>query len=84
MAISIARELLCLDHVAVLEVCIYYNLLNLFNLSGKSKPPKVGKVVVVRSLGKNGTVLRADPFKEEVLVQAGNMKLKLELSDIET
>ncbi|GMN44264.1 hypothetical protein TIFTF001_013457 [Ficus carica] len=52
--------------------------------SGKSKPPEVGDTVFVLSLGKKGTVLKVDPIKEELLVQAGNMKLKLKLSDIET
>ena len=55
-----------------------------FYVSGKSKPPEVGDTVFVLSLGKKGTVLQVDPIKEELLVQAGNMKLKLKLSDIET
>ncbi|KAF3432709.1 hypothetical protein FNV43_RR23811 [Rhamnella rubrinervis] len=52
--------------------------------SGKTELPKVGDVVNVSSLGRKGTVLRVDPFKEEVLVQAGNMKLKVKLIDVET
>nr|XP_048326093.1 endonuclease MutS2 isoform X2 [Ziziphus jujuba var. spinosa] len=51
--------------------------------SGKSGLPKVGDVVHVSSLGKKGTVLKADPLKEEILVQAGLMKLKVRLIDVE-
>ena len=56
----------------------------MFHLSGKTKRPEVGDMVNVRSIGKKGTVLRVDPLKEELLVQAGNMKLKLKLVDVET
>lgn len=41
-------------------------------------------MVFVSSLGKKATVLRVEPSKEEILVQAGNMKLKLKLGDIKT
>ncbi|KAF4347435.1 hypothetical protein G4B88_029907 [Cannabis sativa] len=51
---------------------------------GKSKPPKVGDMVHILSLRKKGTVLKVDSFKEELLVQAGNLKLKLKLIDVET
>lgn len=54
------------------------------HLSGKSELPKVGDVVHVSSLGRKGTVLKADPLKEEILVQAGMMKVKLKLIDVET
>ncbi|XP_062119927.1 uncharacterized protein LOC133834355 [Humulus lupulus] len=50
---------------------------------GKSKPPKVGDMVHILSLGKKGTVLKVDTFKGELLVQAGNLKLKLKLIDVE-
>ncbi|KAL5568066.1 hypothetical protein UlMin_024641 [Ulmus minor] len=52
--------------------------------SGKSKLPKVGDTVHILSLRKNGTVLKVDLIKEELLVQAGNIKLKLKLTDIKT
>ncbi|KAK7385470.1 hypothetical protein VNO78_31191 [Psophocarpus tetragonolobus] len=51
--------------------------------SDKSKPPKVGDMVHVSSLGKKVTVLKVDSSKGEIVVQAGNMKLKLKLSDIQ-
>ncbi|KAF7816603.1 Endonuclease MutS2 [Senna tora] len=52
-------------------------------LSEKSKLPRVGDVVHVSSIGKKVTVLRVDSSKEEIVVQAGNMKLKLKLTDIQ-
>lgn len=52
--------------------------------SDKFELPKVGNMVFVSSLGKKATVLRVEPSKEEILVQAGNMKLKLKLGDIKT
>ncbi|XVF10219.1 hypothetical protein REPUB_Repub07fG0163800 [Reevesia pubescens] len=45
--------------------------------------PKVGDTVHVSSLGKRATVLRVDAYKEEIVVQAGNMKLKLKLLDLQ-
>ncbi|XP_043716792.1 endonuclease MutS2 isoform X2 [Telopea speciosissima] len=50
----------------------------------KIELPKVGAVVHVPSLCKNAMVLKVEPSKEEIIVQANNMKLKLRLSDIET
>ncbi|KAK6135144.1 hypothetical protein DH2020_031092 [Rehmannia glutinosa] len=50
----------------------------------KLKLPKVGETVNVPSLNKKATVLKLDPSKEEIVVQAGNLKLKLKLSDIVT
>ncbi|WCJ30325.1 Endonuclease MutS2 [Euphorbia peplus] len=44
--------------------------------------PKVGDMVPVSSLGRKATVLEVDPSKELIVVQAGNMKLKLKLTDI--
>ncbi|XP_022762711.1 uncharacterized protein LOC111308555 isoform X4 [Durio zibethinus] len=44
--------------------------------------PEVGDTVLVSSLGKKATVLRVDAYKEEIVVQAGNMKLKLKLIDV--
>ncbi|BBG98457.1 DNA mismatch repair protein MutS, type 2 [Prunus dulcis] len=52
--------------------------------SEKFELPKVGNVVFVSSLGKKATVLKVEPSKEEIVVQAGNMKLKLKLDDIKT
>ncbi|XP_031382995.1 uncharacterized protein LOC116197109 [Punica granatum] len=46
--------------------------------------PEVGSSVHVLSLGRQAMVLKVDPSKEEVVVQAGNMKLKLKLIDIRT
>ncbi|XVF53264.1 hypothetical protein PTKIN_Ptkin05aG0085400 [Pterospermum kingtungense] len=46
--------------------------------------PKVGDTVCVSSLGKKATVLRVDTYKEEIVVQAGNMKMKLKLVDLQT
>ncbi|KAL5128938.1 Endonuclease MutS2 [Glycine soja] len=51
--------------------------------SDKSGPPKVGDMVHVSSLGKKVTVLKVDLSKGEIVVQAGNMKLKLKLTDIQ-
>ncbi|RZC26191.1 Endonuclease MutS2 [Glycine soja] len=51
--------------------------------SDKSGPPKVGDMVHVSSLGKQVTVLKVDSSKGEIVVQAGNMKLKLKLTDIQ-
>ena len=48
----------------------------------KSQLPKVGDMVYVSSLGRKGTVLRLEPSKDEIVVQTGNMKLKLKLTDI--
>ncbi|KAK4570953.1 hypothetical protein RGQ29_029706 [Quercus rubra] len=50
--------------------------------SEKSQLPKVGDMVYVSSLGRKGTVLRLEPSKDEIVVQTGNMKLKLKLIDI--
>ncbi|KAG8381075.1 hypothetical protein BUALT_Bualt06G0084400 [Buddleja alternifolia] len=46
--------------------------------------PKVGDMVNVPSFSKKAKVLKVDPSKEEIVVQAGNLKLKLKLSDIVT
>lgn len=43
---------------------------------------KVGDMVHISSIGKKGTILRVEPSKQEILVQAGNMKLKLKFSDV--
>ncbi|XP_057951372.1 uncharacterized protein LOC131146093 isoform X2 [Malania oleifera] len=48
------------------------------------KLPKVGDVVHVSFLKKKARVLEVAPSKEEMVVQVGNMKLKLNLIDIET
>ncbi|OMO97727.1 hypothetical protein COLO4_14395 [Corchorus olitorius] len=53
--------------------------------SGKiSELPKVGDMVHVSSLGKRAKVLRVDAGKEEIVVQAGNMKLKVKLVNLQT
>ncbi|KAL4299995.1 hypothetical protein HN51_050632 [Arachis hypogaea] len=51
--------------------------------SDRSKLPKVGDMVHVSSLGKKVSVLKVDSSKGEVVVQAGNMKLKLNVMDIQ-
>lgn len=70
-------------HLLILKILTKWVHLPI-HLSGKPELPKVGDVVNVSSLGRKGTVLRVDPFKEEILVQAGNMKLKVKLIDVET
>ncbi|KAE8661985.1 WAT1-related protein [Hibiscus syriacus] len=45
--------------------------------------PKVGDTVHVSSLGKRATVLKVDTYKEEIIVQAGNMKLKLKVTEVQ-
>ncbi|KAK8324116.1 hypothetical protein V6Z12_A12G278400 [Gossypium hirsutum] len=45
--------------------------------------PKVGDTVHVSSLGKRATVLKVDTSKEEIVVQAGIMKLKLKATDVQ-
>lgn len=49
----------------------------------RSAAPKVGDAVYVSSLGKKVTVLKVDSPKGEILVQAGIMKLKLKVTDIQ-
>ncbi|KAI9119189.1 hypothetical protein K1719_009864 [Acacia pycnantha] len=44
--------------------------------SKESKLPKIGGAVHASSIGKKVTVLTVDSSKEEIVVQAGNMKLK--------
>ncbi|KAM4068542.1 hypothetical protein ACB094_12G020800 [Castanea mollissima] len=51
--------------------------------SEKPQLPKVGDMVYVSSLGRKGKVLRLEPSKDEIVVQTGNMKLKLKLTAIE-
>lgn len=41
-------------------------------------------MVYVSSLGRRAAVLRVEPCKDEIVVQTGNMKLKLKLTEIET
>ncbi|KAM3319657.1 endonuclease MutS2 [Capsicum chacoense] len=50
----------------------------------RRKLPNVGDSVRVPSLNKQALVLKVDPSREELLVQAGNMKLKLKLTDVLT
>ncbi|XP_054788928.1 LOW QUALITY PROTEIN: uncharacterized protein LOC129294528 [Prosopis cineraria] len=52
-------------------------------LSEESRLPKVGDAVHVSSIGKKVTVLKVDSSTEEIVVQAGKMKLKLKLKDIQ-
>ncbi|CAM8989932.1 unnamed protein product [Rhodiola kirilowii] len=47
------------------------------------KVPMVGDMVHVPSLGKKATVLRVDHSKQEIVVQSGNMKLKMKLDGIQ-
>ncbi|CAK8537750.1 unnamed protein product [Lathyrus sativus] len=51
--------------------------------AGRFAVPKVGDKVHVSSLGKKVTVLKVDSSKGEVEVQAGIMKLKLKVTDIQ-
>ncbi|KAI4378216.1 hypothetical protein MLD38_015726 [Melastoma candidum] len=46
----------------------------------KNELPQVGAMVQVASIGRKATVLKVDPVKKEMLVQAGNMKLKVSKS----
>lgn len=48
----------------------------------RMKIPKEGDVVQVPSLNQKAVVLKVEPLKEEILVQAGRMKLKLKLVDV--
>lgn len=50
----------------------------------RRKLPNVGDSVHVPSLNKQALVLKVNPSREELLVQAGNMKLKLKLTDVLT
>ncbi|KAL8538171.1 hypothetical protein ACS0TY_000217 [Phlomoides rotata] len=50
----------------------------------KLELPKVGDTVNVPSINKKATVLKVDPSKQEVVVQAGNLKLKLKLAALAT
>ncbi|PPD84365.1 hypothetical protein GOBAR_DD18680 [Gossypium barbadense] len=45
--------------------------------------PRVGDTVHVSSLDKRATVLKVDTSKEEIVVQAGIMKLKLKATDVQ-
>ncbi|XP_022890400.1 uncharacterized protein LOC111405654 isoform X1 [Olea europaea var. sylvestris] len=47
-------------------------------------PPTIGDMVNVPSLNKKATVLKVEPSRGEIVVMAGNMKLKLKLSDVAT
>ncbi|XP_076941882.1 uncharacterized protein LOC143611573 [Bidens hawaiensis] len=47
------------------------------------KAIKVGDTVHVFKFNKKATVLKVDPSKQEILVQCGNMKLKLTLADVQ-
>ncbi|KAI8565174.1 hypothetical protein RHMOL_Rhmol03G0240400 [Rhododendron molle] len=53
-------------------------------LEKQAKLPKVGDTVHVSSFNKEATVLKVEPSKEELLVQVGQMKLKLKLADLTT
>ncbi|KZV43123.1 hypothetical protein F511_04515 [Dorcoceras hygrometricum] len=50
----------------------------------KLELPKIGDTVNVPSLNKKATVMQLDSSKGDITVQAGNLKLKLKLSDITT
>ncbi|KAM7267410.1 hypothetical protein ACFE04_009576 [Oxalis oulophora] len=47
------------------------------------KHPKSGDMVLVTSLGKKAKVLEVEPNKEEMVVQAGIMKMKLKFKDVQ-
>ncbi|XP_015069949.1 uncharacterized protein LOC107014530 [Solanum pennellii] len=64
---------------------VYSSSTSRLPLSAKRrKLPNVGDSVHVPSLNKQALVLKVDPSREELLVQAGNMKLKLRLTDVLT
>lgn len=48
----------------------------------RTKVVKAGDTVHVSKFNKAATVLKVDPSKEEIVVQVGNMKLKLRLADV--
>ncbi|XP_071705704.1 uncharacterized protein [Rutidosis leptorrhynchoides] len=48
----------------------------------RSQTVKAGDTVHVSKFNKKATVLKVDPSKEEVLVQIGNMKVKLTVKDV--
>ncbi|KAK3404114.1 hypothetical protein EUGRSUZ_K00458 [Eucalyptus grandis] len=50
----------------------------------KSELPAVGAMIHVPSLGRKATVLKVDCSKKEIVVQAGNMKMKLKLDEFRT
>ncbi|KAH9780481.1 DNA MISMATCH REPAIR 2 domain-containing protein [Citrus sinensis] len=50
----------------------------------RTELPKVGDLVHVSSFGKKGTVIKVEPSKEEIVVQAGNMKWIMKFTDIVT
>ncbi|KAF8008330.1 hypothetical protein BT93_K2108 [Corymbia citriodora subsp. variegata] len=50
----------------------------------KSELPAVGAMIHVPSLGRKAMVLKVDCSKKEIVVQAGNMKMKLKLDEFQT
>nr|GME09651.1 endonuclease MutS2 [Ipomoea batatas] len=44
--------------------------------------PNVGDAVHIVSLGRKAVVLKVDSSRDEIVVQAGNLKLKLKVSDV--
>ncbi|KAK9732523.1 hypothetical protein RND81_04G005100 [Saponaria officinalis] len=50
----------------------------------KARIPKIGDIVHVSSLGTKAKVLKVEPSKKEIVVQAGNLKLKVKLSAVKT
>lgn len=56
----------------------------IYDAEKKSELPVVGAMIHVPSLGRKATVLKVDCSKKEIVVQAGNMKLKLKLNDFQT
>ncbi|KAL9225106.1 hypothetical protein vseg_001068 [Gypsophila vaccaria] len=50
----------------------------------KFRIPKIGDTVHVSSLGTKAKVLKVEPSKEELVVQAGNLKLKVKFSAVKT
>lgn len=44
--------------------------------------PNVGDAVHIVSLGRKAVVLKVDSSRDEIVVQAGNLKLKLKASDV--
>jgi len=63
---------------------IYKQSFPFYNAEKKSELPAVGAMIHVPSLGRKATVLKVDCSKKEIVVQAGNMKMKLKLDEFRT
>lgn len=85
--ISLRVVNICLNTNAIIKYKFFRNFHGfLFLCIAEKKPklPKVGDLVHVPSLNKTATVMKLDLSKEEIVVLAGNLKLKLKLADVAT